>query len=134
MAQLESRNPYTGEILERYPAFDLGGLDGLLTAMSIAQRDWEAQSVAARALALGRLAESLRGRCDDLARLMTREMGKPLRESHAEVEKCAWVCDYYAAHAEVQLADAPADTGRRRSYACYRPLGVLLAIMPWNFP
>jgi succinate-semialdehyde dehydrogenase/glutarate-semialdehyde dehydrogenase len=76
----------------------------------------------------------LRQRNEDLARLMAIEMGKPLAQGRAEAEKCAWVCDYYGEHAANFLADEPISTDAGRSYVSYRPLGVVLAVMPWNFP
>ena len=87
-----------------------------------------------RAEALRRAAEILMANHDDHAALITREMGKPLREARAEVEKCALACDYYALHAAEFLADEPVETDAARSYASYPPLGTVLAIMPWNFP
>src|SRR5260370_31292895 len=65
---------------------------------------------------------------------MTREMGKPITQAHAEVEKCAGTCDYYAEHAEAFLAEQPRETEASRSYVRFDPLGVVLAVMPWNFP
>jgi len=79
-------------------------------------------------------ASTLRGRVTPLAELMVREMGKPIGQARAEVEKCAWVCDYYADNAERFLAPEPADTDASKSYVAYRPIGVVLAVMPWNFP
>ena len=76
----------------------------------------------------------LRERKPDLAQLMAAEMGKPLKQGTAEVEKCAWVCDYYAASAEAHLAPEVVKTEAARSYVAFEPLGVVLAIMPWNFP
>ena len=65
---------------------------------------------------------------------MTLEMGKPIAQGEAEVEKCAWACDYYAEHAEALLAEQPRETDASRSYVRFDPLGVVLAVMPWNFP
>ena len=76
----------------------------------------------------------LRNRRESLARLMALEMGKPLAQGLAEVEKCAWVCEYYAEHAARFLGDEPAPSDATRSFVAYRPLGVILAVMPWNFP
>jgi succinate-semialdehyde dehydrogenase/glutarate-semialdehyde dehydrogenase len=76
----------------------------------------------------------LRGRKENLARLMATEMGKPLKQGVAEAEKCAWACDYYADNAEAILAPQPVKTEADNSYVAFEPLGVVLAIMPWNFP
>jgi succinate-semialdehyde dehydrogenase/glutarate-semialdehyde dehydrogenase len=73
-------------------------------------------------------------RKEELARAATSEMGKLIVESEAEVEKCAWVCEYYAEHAARFLADEPKPSTATESYVAYRPLGLLPAIMPWNFP
>jgi succinate-semialdehyde dehydrogenase/glutarate-semialdehyde dehydrogenase len=82
-------------------------------------------------LELGRL---LRARKDEYGALMTHEMGKPIAQATGEAEKCAWVCDYYAEHAETMLAPVPAETDASVSYWTHRPLGLVLGIMPWNFP
>jgi len=87
-----------------------------------------------RAVRMRRAAEILRERKDELARLMAQEMGKPVREGRSEAEKCAWVCEYYADHAERFLTDEPIDTDARKSFVAFEPLGLVLAIMPWNFP
>jgi succinate-semialdehyde dehydrogenase/glutarate-semialdehyde dehydrogenase len=76
----------------------------------------------------------MRERGEELARLATREMGKPVAQSRAEVEKCAWTCEWFADHGPALLASEPVDTGAVRSRVVYSPLGVLFAIMPWNFP
>src|SRR5690606_37768859 len=94
-----------------------------------AQRDWALETLAMRAQCLGNLARTLHARSEELAVLASREVGKPIRESRAELEKCAWVCEYYALHGPAQLDDVPVETERWRSYYSHRPLGVLLAIM-----
>jgi succinate-semialdehyde dehydrogenase/glutarate-semialdehyde dehydrogenase len=76
----------------------------------------------------------LRQRAEDLARLMTLEMGKPIREARAEIEKCAWVCEYYADEGAGFLADEPVESDAGRSFVAWQPLGTVLAVMPWNFP
>jgi succinate-semialdehyde dehydrogenase/glutarate-semialdehyde dehydrogenase len=76
----------------------------------------------------------LRGRKAEFARTMTLEMGKPIVQGEAEAEKCAWTCEYYAQHAEVMLAEQPRETDASRSFVRFDPLGVVLAVMPWNFP
>jgi succinate-semialdehyde dehydrogenase/glutarate-semialdehyde dehydrogenase len=81
-----------------------------------------------------RAAEILENDKQDLGRLMTVEMGKPLRAAIQEAEKCAWACRFYAENAEAFLADEPVQTNATRTFVCYQPLGPVLAIMPWNFP
>src|SRR5439155_26729521 len=86
------------------------------------------------AAVMRRTAEVLRTRKDELARLMTEEMGKTLDDGRAEIEKCAFQCDWFADHAQDYLADEPADMGGGEAFVTFNPLGVVLAIMPWNFP
>jgi succinate-semialdehyde dehydrogenase/glutarate-semialdehyde dehydrogenase len=96
--------------------------------------EWAGTSMEERGERLRAAAALLRSRHQELALLMTAEMGKVVREARAEIEKSAWVCDYYAERAAGFLADEPADTPASRSYVAYRPLGPVLGIMPWNFP
>ncbi len=79
-------------------------------------------------------ASRLRARKQELSELMTREMGKLIHSAHAEIEKCAWVCEYFAENTERFLADEPVETDASRSYVTFNPIGVVLAVMPWNFP
>jgi NAD-dependent aldehyde dehydrogenases len=92
------------------------------------------RSFEARARRLETAADLLEDRAGEYGALMTREMGKPLDQAEAEAEKCAWVCRYYAEHGADFLSDELVDTGARKSYVAYEPLGPVLAIMPWNFP
>src|SRR5436305_3502153 len=80
------------------------------------------------------LAGVLRERVDRYARLMTLEMGKPISEARAEIEKCAWNCEFYADNAAKFLADESASSNGKRAYVAFEPLGIVLAIMPWNYP
>src|SRR5690606_22683010 len=95
---------------------------------------WRRASFAERAVVLRAAAGILRNEADDLAVLMATEMGKPVAQGRAEALKCASVCDHYATHGEVMLADEPVRIDRGEATVCYRPLGTVLAIMPWNFP
>ncbi len=95
---------------------------------------WRATGFGGRAALMKQAAAILRDRKHDLAQLMAAEMGKPLKQGAAEAEKCAWVCDYYAANAEAHLAPEAVKTEAAVSYVAFEPLGVVLAIMPWNFP
>jgi succinate-semialdehyde dehydrogenase/glutarate-semialdehyde dehydrogenase len=98
------------------------------------QLGWRQTAITHRRDRLLQLATILDERRDDLARLMASEMGKPVRQGRAEVDKCAWACRYFADEAETILADQVIDADRTKSYVAYRPLGVILAVMPWNFP
>jgi succinate-semialdehyde dehydrogenase/glutarate-semialdehyde dehydrogenase len=134
MSTVVTLNPATGERLAEYPAFSAAEVDAALDRAAGVQTGWAALPFAERSAVLRRAGEVLRTEVDDLALLITREMGKPLAESRAEVEKCATACDYYAEHAADFLADEPVDTSADRSWIGYQPVGVVLAVMPWNFP
>jgi len=131
---LRSIDPATGATLERLEALGDQALEERLGAADAAAADWGAMPIDARTDLLARVAEQLRSRAPELARLITGEMGKLIREAEAEVEKCALVCDYYAEHAATFLADETIASDAARSAALYQPLGPVLAVMPWNFP
>lgn len=129
-----SLNPATGKLIQEFPCWNMQQLDVALENARRAQSTWSATDFALRAEAVHRVAENLLARRDDYATLITQEMGKPLREAHAEVAKCALACDYYARHGKDFLTDEPIETDASRSYVTYQPLGTILAVMPWNFP
>ncbi len=132
--RLESINAATGETLATFEFWDDARLETALQSAEDAARLWRARPLRERAERIGALAAYLRERSDALARLASLEMGKPIREARAEVEKSAWACEYYAEHAEAMLRAEPVATDAGRSYIDYEPLGTVLAIMPWNFP
>jgi succinate-semialdehyde dehydrogenase/glutarate-semialdehyde dehydrogenase len=134
MSSIRTVNPATGAALAEYPVFSADGVSAALDRAATVQARWAALAFADRSAVLRRAAEVLRAEVDELALLVTREMGKPLAEARAEVEKCATACDYYAEHAAEFLADEPVDTSADRSWVGYEPVGVVLAVMPWNFP
>jgi succinate-semialdehyde dehydrogenase / glutarate-semialdehyde dehydrogenase len=131
---IETLNPATGALSRTFPEMDEREVDAILTAAVAAQRAWARRPLADRAVPMRRVAALLRERAQDYARLMALEMGKPLKDGAGEVNKCALACEYYADHAEAQLTPRlePSDAGK--SYVRYDPLGVVLAVMPWNFP
>jgi succinate-semialdehyde dehydrogenase / glutarate-semialdehyde dehydrogenase len=131
---IQSRNPATGEILATFDALSDAELAARLDRAAAAFDAQRRTSLAQRAAHMRRAADILDADRDDLARLMTLEMGKPIGAAAAEVEKCAWVCRYYADRAGAFLADEAIDTGRAASFVRCQPLGIVLAIMPWNFP
>ncbi len=131
---IESINPATGECIARYEEHTDEQVGEILERAHAAQRAWRHVSLQQRAASMHAAAGVLRERSDEYARLMAQEMGKPVREGRAEVDKCAWVCDYYADNAARFLADEPVETDARESFIAYRPLGIVLAVMPWNFP
>ncbi|MEQ9699085.1 MAG: NAD-dependent succinate-semialdehyde dehydrogenase [Sandaracinaceae bacterium] len=127
-------NPTTGE---EGPEFALHTRDEVEAKLKLAvgsQAQWAETPLDHRAELLRRVAESLRARKRPLAELMTREMGKPLAQGVSEAEKCAWVCDYYAEHAAGFLAREVIETDASESFVSHQPYGLVLAIMPWNFP
>ena len=133
-APIETRNPASGATLARYDAHDQAAIDARLDRAVAAQARWRETPFAERAQRLHAAARLLRERKADLAALATAEMGKPIVEAEAEIEKCAVACDWFADNGERLLAPVDAPSSATRSYVAYRPLGVLLAIMPWNFP
>jgi succinate-semialdehyde dehydrogenase/glutarate-semialdehyde dehydrogenase len=130
----EAINPHDGQSLARYSTATKAELRTALDRAESAFLSWRRTSFQERATLLRSVAERLRSSADEQARLMATEMGKPIAAGRAEALKCAWVCEYYAEHSEAFLADESADTDATLSYVAYRPLGPVLAIMPWNFP
>ncbi|AWM32267.1 NAD-dependent succinate-semialdehyde dehydrogenase [Hymenobacter nivis] len=131
---IESYNPYTGRVLKRFRPFSWAKTARILGQAHAAAATWPATTFAHRAEVLRRAGALLRERAPELARLMALEMGKPVADGRAEALKCATCCDYYADHAEEFLADEPVATNAGRSFISHQPLGVVLAVMPWNFP
>lgn len=127
-------NPASGEEIARYDAHGPADVESALAAAATAFSAWRARPLADRAAVVARAAEVLEQRRDALADRMVAEMGKAVREARAEVDKCAWVCRYYAEHGAVQLADDVVETAFTKSYVTHQPLGPVLAVMPWNFP
>jgi succinate-semialdehyde dehydrogenase / glutarate-semialdehyde dehydrogenase len=129
-----SIDPSTGAVLQEHPFFEPDETEARLVRARETFEPWRAQTIAHRADHLRALAKILRERCEDEAGLMADEMGKPIAQGRAEIDKCAWLCEHFAEHGEAMLAPEPASTDAARSYVAHRPLGVILAIMPWNFP
>jgi succinate-semialdehyde dehydrogenase/glutarate-semialdehyde dehydrogenase len=131
---IESINPTTGERIASYEETSPEELRIILERADEAFGVWRRVSFGERATLMRRAAEVLRERAKPYAILMAEEMGKPLGQGRAEVDKCAWVCDYYADNAEAFLAPDETPTDASKSFVTYQPLGVVLAVMPWNFP
>ncbi|MHB1587528.1 MAG: NAD-dependent succinate-semialdehyde dehydrogenase [Acidiferrobacteraceae bacterium] len=131
---LATVNPTTGERIQSFAEWSENDIQAALARSQRAAQGWAAASFAARAEVLRKAGGILRGQVQEYAELITLEMGKPIRESRSEVEKCALACDYYADHASVLLADELVESDATRSLVAYLPLGPVLAIMPWNFP
>ncbi|MGH7589195.1 MAG: NAD-dependent succinate-semialdehyde dehydrogenase [Gemmatimonadota bacterium] len=131
---IEVVNPATGRMVHALPETPAGEIDGIVEHANRAFEAWRVSAFDERARRMRRAAGILRERAGAYARLMAEEMGKPVREGRAEAEKCAWVCEYYAENAERFLADQPVETDASASFVAFRPLGIVLAVMPWNFP
>lgn len=131
---LDAINPATGTLIRQYPKMGEPALLDVLNRVAEAYEAWRETDFPHRTQKMRAAAGALRGRAREFAELMTAEMGKPIKDAVAEVEKCAGACDYYAERAERMLAPETAQTEATRSYWISRPLGVVLAVMPWNFP
>ncbi len=131
---IQTINPATGQVIESYRTFPRQEALAILEQSHQAQQEWRNQSFQQRADKLREMAQFLRARKTLYAELISREMGKPITAASKEVEKCAWVCDFYADSAEQFLAPRLVATEMHKSYVMYQPLGVIFAIMPWNFP
>ena len=130
----ESINPFTGEKVYSFKKLSDSQLWKKIEASHEAFLSWKKTGFNQRAELMSKAADQLRSNKNAYAKIMTVEMGKPISQSVAEVEKCAWVCEYYAEHAERQLGDEVIETDADRSFVSYEPLGIILAVMPWNYP
>jgi succinate-semialdehyde dehydrogenase/glutarate-semialdehyde dehydrogenase len=131
---MESINPTTGQVIATYPEHQPEEVADIIDRVAQAFESWRRRPFASRTHLMWRLADVLEAHKEEWARLMAEEMGKPITAGRAEIEKCAWVCRYYAEEAQGMLHDRPIRTERTKSYVHYEPLGVVLAVMPWNFP
>jgi succinate-semialdehyde dehydrogenase/glutarate-semialdehyde dehydrogenase len=131
---IQSVNPFTEEVMKEFPLMTAPELNRQVQESREAFLAWRDVPVAERAKYAKKLAAVLRAEKRVYAELITKEMGKAIKESLAEVEKCAWLADYYADNAEQFLKPEEIRTEAKKSYVMYQPLGVVLAIMPWNFP
>src|SRR3989441_3935365 len=134
LMSIRSINPATGQTLDSFEELSAQQIEESLTRAVNAFRNSRRTSFADRSSMMLRVAEILESQKNDFARLMTTEMGKPIKAAVQEAEKCAWVCRYYAETAEKHLADQMVETNASKSYVHFQPLGVVLAVMPWNFP
>jgi succinate-semialdehyde dehydrogenase/glutarate-semialdehyde dehydrogenase len=131
---IETVNPATGERLCEFAELTAREIEDKLEIASRAARAWRRTPIAQRTAVVARAGELLDARKEEYGRLMTLEMGKPIKAAIAEAAKCAAACRFYAEHAPRFLADQPVDAGKERSFVALEPLGVVLAVMPWNFP
>ena len=131
---IKSINPVTGKTVKSYEIHSEKGVEKIINSIDKTWHHWRFTSFANRAGYMQNLSTLLRSRKEELALLMALEMGKVIREGVAEIEKCAWVCEYYAQNAESFLEMDIIQTEAYRSFVSYQPLGTILAVMPWNFP
>jgi succinate-semialdehyde dehydrogenase / glutarate-semialdehyde dehydrogenase len=131
---LDAVNPATGETIKTYDEMTPQQAAAAVEEAHAAWKSWRTTPFSERARPMKKAAGILRERKEELARLMALEMGKPFKQGIAEAEKCALGCDYYAEHAEAHLAPEIVKTEATKSYVAFEPLGVVLAVMPWNFP
>ncbi len=134
MSSIWSKNPYTGEKLKEYTKDTDSTIAEKLKITQSVQKDWANLPITERCNLLNRVSELLLERKEEYANLITSEMGKPISQSIAEIEKCAWACDFYGYNAEDLLADEIIETDAEESFISYDPLGCILAVMPWNYP
>ncbi|MGA8534056.1 MAG: NAD-dependent succinate-semialdehyde dehydrogenase [Candidatus Tumulicola sp.] len=127
-------NPASGAILERIAYMDPAAVDAKLEAAAAFARPWGSADVEHRAALLRNVAARLRAEAPGLAATATTEMGKPIAQARAEIEKCAWCCEYFADNGAAMIEPRETRSNAARSYVAFRPLGVVLAIMPWNYP
>jgi acyl-CoA reductase-like NAD-dependent aldehyde dehydrogenase len=131
---IKTTNPATGEHLESYPIFSDDEVARVARRARAAFEKWRKLSVDERSDYLRKLASALRAKKNDYAKLMTLEMGKPISQSESEIDKCAWTAEYYAENTKSWLAEEYVETDAKSSFVEFDPLGVILSVMPWNYP
>ena len=131
---LQSVNPANLQTIKTYLQMQPSEVNRILDLTNSAFEEWEDTSFDYRSRLMMKAADVLRKNKEEYSKLMTLEMGKPISQSRAEVEKCVWVCEYYAENAEKFLTDELVETDASKSFITFQPLGIVLAVMPWNFP
>ena len=132
--KITTTNPYNGETLESYTLHSKEELKEKLNLANEEFKSWKTTEISDRVELLSNLADELENDKTSLSLLITKEMGKPISESIAEIEKCIFLIDFYAQNAEDFLADSIIKTDAHESFISYDPLGCILAVMPWNYP
>ncbi|KTC78684.1 NAD-dependent succinate-semialdehyde dehydrogenase [Legionella cincinnatiensis] len=132
--KIQTINPTTEQVLQSYDCLSIKEIHEKLNQGHKAYLSWKQTSFTQRKSLMLQLAQLLKNKTDELAQLMTYEMGKPITAGKAEINKCAWLCEHYAEHAEEYLAPKIVQTEMRKAKVCHLPLGIVFAIMPWNFP
>lgn len=131
---IKSVNPANLSQLQNYKVMQPAEVNKIIDLTNNAFEEWKKTSFSQRSKLMMNAAEVLRKKSEEYSKLMTLEMGKPIAQSRAEIEKCAWVCEYYAENAEKFLSDEMIETDASKSFVTFQPLGIVLAVMPWNFP
>ena len=131
---LQSVNPANLQVVKTYPQMQPSEVNKIIDLSNNAFEEWTQKSFSDKSRLMMNAANVLRVKKEEYSKLMTVEMGKPITQSRAEVDKCAWVCDYYAENAEKFLTDELISTDASKSFVTFQPLGIVLAVMPWNFP
>lgn len=131
---IKTVNPASGEVIKQYECMSPKELDQIIEGAHKAYEGWHTLSFAERGKCLKKTVELLEKNKEEYATLMANEMGKPISAGRGEIDKCKWVCEYYIENAEKLLAPRPIKTDMSKSFVTYNPLGVIFAIMPWNFP
>ncbi len=131
---IKSINPATEEEIKSYNEMKYDEIEQIISSADKSFEDWHRTSFSVRSQKMKKAGSVLRKNLNKYARIMTEEMGKPIAQSRSEVEKCAWVCDYFAEKGEQFLKDKIIESDAAKSFVTYQPIGVVLAVMPWNFP
>jgi succinate-semialdehyde dehydrogenase/glutarate-semialdehyde dehydrogenase len=131
---LKSIDPATGRVLADFPELDDAGIDAAIGRAWSSRHGWRDAGIGMRGALMRSVSGVLRADKSRFAALLTSEMGKPIAEAEAEIEKCSWTAAWFADNAARLLADEPAESSASQSYVRFQPLGVILAVMPWNFP
>ena len=131
---IRSINPADLQVIKTYQAMLPTEINNIIHLTNSAFEVWKETPFSFRSELMMKAAEVLKRKKEDYSMLMTLEMGKPIAQSRAEVDKCAWVCEYYAENAEKFLTDELISTDASKSFVSFQPLGIVLAVMPWNFP
>ncbi len=131
---LQSINPFNQEVIRNYKEYSQNEINHIITEVGSEFTKWRQTNFSERANLLRNTASILKKNIEEYSKIITMEMGKSIRESRAEIEKCAWVCEYYAENGHKFLSPKEIKTDASKSYVTFQPLGVILAVMPWNFP
>ena len=131
---LISINPSTGKIIKEFSELTEENIASDIKKAGKSFSKWRITDLKHRSRLLNNVAEDLRSNCEKYAELITEEMGKPIKQARSEIEKSAWVCNYYSENATKFLKPSIVETDASQSYITFLPLGIILGIMPWNFP